>query len=157
MFSKRLSLPLTFILSVLIIVPSILAGEEKDERILDTDVLLDNYHAFEAGGEAFEFDSNDDGRIDYLLKMNGKGKKSVEVLDFDHNGTMDDFYYYTKGILTRRELDSNSDGLVDIWVYLDEGVYVKKYERDADYDGVVETVKDYEKESEQRIQASGRR
>jgi hypothetical protein len=156
-FSKRLSLLPILILSVIILTPSTLAGEEKEERIFDTAVLLENYHAFKAGGEAFEFDSNNDGSIDYYLKMNGKGKKSVEVLDFDHDGVMDDFYYYTKGILTRRELDSNSDGMIDIWVYLDEGVYVKKYERDTDFDGVVETVKDYEKEAEQRAQASDRR
>ncbi|MFW6344512.1 MAG: hypothetical protein ACOC2B_07180, partial [Sediminispirochaetaceae bacterium] len=60
------------------------------------------------------------------------------------------FYYYDEGVLQRREIDSNGDGRIDIWVHLDEGVYVKKFERDSNHNGEVDVEKDYEEEAEQR-------
>ena len=56
---------------------------------------------------------------------------------------MDDFYFYENGVLVRHEIDSNFDSLPDIWVYLDEGVYIKRIERDKDFDGTPDFVKQY--------------
>ena len=56
---------------------------------------------------------------------------------------MDDFYYFEEGKLIREEIDSNFDGTVDIWVYLD-GMYILKYEMDSDFDGAIDLVKDYQ-------------
>jgi hypothetical protein len=56
---------------------------------------------------------------------------------------MDDFYYYERGQLIRQEVDTNFDGRIDVWVYLHEGLYIKSYERDSDYDGEIDLVKEY--------------
>ena len=129
---------------------------EEDERVFDITVLVDDFYAAENEGETFEVDSNDDGSVDYLMKTTSRGEKTAEVLDYDHDGRMDDFYYYDKGVLESRAVDSNSDGMVDIWVYLFEGVYIEKYERDTDYDGVIDMVKDYEKEAREKAEKAGR-
>ena len=129
-----------------------LCAEDKEEesRILDIELLVEEFYSEQDDGETIEMDSNDDGTVDYLMRTSSKGEKSAEVLDYDHNGEMDDFYCYEKGVLISRAIDSNADGRIDIWVYLDEGVYVKRYERDVDYDGEIETVKDYEEEAKER-------
>ncbi len=93
-------------------------------------------------------DSNFDGRIDYLLRTDAEGTKLYEEIDFNHDGDMDDFYFYSDGLLDRRELDSNYDGAVDIWVFLDEGAYIRKYMKDSDYNGLADIEKDYSQEAE---------
>lgn len=96
-----------------------------------------------------KMDTNFDGHVDYLLRTDEENKKIYEEVDFNHDGSMDDYYYYVGGILDRRELDSNYDGDVDIWVYLYQGVYIRKYARDTDYDGVADVEKDYTPEEEE--------
>jgi hypothetical protein len=88
-------------------------------------------------------DRDNDGAVDYLLQLDGEGNKLYEELDFNYDGTMDDFYFYSDGILARREIDTNYDGEVDVWVYLHEGVYIERYERDFDFDGTIDQVKDF--------------
>lgn len=94
-------------------------------------------------------DTDFDGQVDYLLRTDEDNKKIYEEIDFNHDGSLDDYYYYVDGILDRRELDSNYDGDVDIWVYLYKGIYIRKYARDTDYDGVVDVEKDYTPEGEE--------
>lgn len=128
------------------------SGKDKrneEKRIFDVAVLLEEFHSIE-GEESIEVDTNNNGSIDYLYKTHKNGEKRAEALDYNHDGNMDDFYYYDEGVLQRREIDSNGNGSIDIWVYLEEGVYVKKFERDLNHDGVVDLVKDYEEEAEQR-------
>jgi hypothetical protein len=88
-------------------------------------------------------DRDNDGAVDYLLQLDEEGNKVYEELDFNYDGTMDDFYFYSDGILARREIDTNYDGEVDVWVYLHEGVYIERYERDLDFDGTIDQVKDF--------------
>ena len=64
-------------------------------------------------------------------------------MDFNHDGMMDDFYFYANDVLIREELDTNYDGAIDLWVFLHRGVYVERYERDTDFDGIPDIVKDY--------------
>lgn len=135
-----------------IFTPLCAEDEEEETRIFDIELLVDEFHSSQEDGETIEMDSNDDGSVDYLIRTSSKGEKSAEMLDYDHNGRMDDFYYYDEGVLISRAIDSNADGRIDIWVYLDEGVYVKRYERDVDYDGEIETVKDYEEEAKKRAE-----
>ncbi|MFP4490216.1 MAG: hypothetical protein ACLFNZ_01970 [Spirochaetaceae bacterium] len=123
--------------------------EDEEKRIFDVEVLLEEFHSLE-GEESIEVDTNDNGSIDYLYKTHESGEKRAEVLDYNHDGKMDDFYYYDEGVLQRREIDSNGNGRIDIWVHLDEGVYVKKFERDSNHNGEVDVEKDYEEEAEQR-------
>lgn len=88
-------------------------------------------------------DRDADGRIDYNLQINEWGRKKYEELDFNYDGTMDDFYYYDDGVLERREVDSNFDDAVDIWVYIYEGVYIERYEYDKDFDGEVDEIETF--------------
>jgi len=32
---------------------------------------------------------------------------------------------------------------VDLWVYLEEGIYITRYERDTDFDGTVDITKTF--------------
>ena len=56
---------------------------------------------------------------------------------------MDDFYYYKNGVLERQEIDTNFDKNIDVWVYLEEGIYIIKIERDKNHDGVIDYTKKY--------------
>ncbi len=112
-----------------------------DERELDVKKLVDSFNAIEEGLPNEPYDSNGDGKVDLLEKQDEDGKKIMEMIDFNHDGLMDDFYYFTDGIITLRKIDSNFDKKIDVWVYIKEGKYIEKYERDLDYDGNVDQVK----------------
>jgi hypothetical protein len=88
-----------------------------------------------------EIDSNKDGDIDYLIRTSSDGDKIIELMDFNHDGDMDDFYFYSNGIIVRREVDSNFDLNIDIWVYIKDGSYIEKYEQDLDFNGEIDKVK----------------
>ena len=86
-------------------------------------------------------DTSGNGQFDYIVTYDQKGRKVLEEMDYNHDGIMDDFYYYEEGILIRREVDSNFDSFIDLWVYLFKGVYIEKYERDTNFDGIKDKVK----------------
>ncbi|HKK66536.1 MAG TPA: hypothetical protein VJ967_11855 [Clostridia bacterium] len=134
------------ILFLLIVLAVSLAAEEEESRDLSIEILLDEFHEIEDAEPAIELDSNENGKIDYLIKTGEDGKKIMEVLDFDHDGSMDDFYMYDHGVLNQRAIDSNADGKIDIWVYLEEGVYIARYEEDTNFDGTMDRVKNYDTE-----------
>lgn len=93
-------------------------------------------------------DRNEDGRIDYAVLVSDSGDKIREAMDFNHDGNMDDFYFYENDVLQKEEIDSNYDGKIDIWVYLNRGVYIRMWERDTDFDGVIDEREEYAKEAE---------
>ena len=82
-----------------------------------------------------EMDLDEDGRIDYVLANDAKGLPARQEFDYNHDGVMDDFLYYENGIAVREEIDSDYDGRIDIWVHLAEGKYIRRWERDLDGDG----------------------
>lgn len=88
-------------------------------------------------------DRNEDGRLDYAVRLTDDLLKDREAVDFNHDGMMDDFYFYANEVLQRQEIDTNFDGAIDLWVFLTDGVYVERYERDTDYDGYPDIVRDY--------------
>jgi hypothetical protein len=90
-------------------------------------------------------DRDFNGTIDYIVSFNDNGEKKLEEIDFNYDGNMDDYYFYSNGVLKRREIDSNYDQKVDIWVYLTKGIYVTKFERDTDFDGEIDLIRDYDK------------
>lgn len=88
-------------------------------------------------------DTNGDGRIDYALKRTEEGLKRFEVIDYNGDGLMDDFYFYQNEVLFREELDTNYDGRIDLWIYMYDGVRIERYERDTNYDGTIDLVRDF--------------
>ena len=84
-----------------------------------------------------------DGLIDYRVYYDRRGALSREELDFNRDGKMDTFYYYTGGVLQRVEIDSRFNGKIDIWIYLLEGKYIQRYERDTTGSGKPDVVKDF--------------
>lgn len=89
-------------------------------------------------------DTNGDGRIDYALKLNDVFRKEMEAVDTNHDGRMDNFYFYRNEVLVREEIDSNHDGRIDLWVFLTGGIYIERYERDTNHDGVIDLVRRYD-------------
>jgi hypothetical protein len=98
-----------------------------------------------AAPATYEADRNKDGVIDCRIYFDARGRKEREEFDYDFDGVMDDFVYYSDGVPVREEIDSDSNGKIDIWVYFADGIYIRKYERDLDGDGIVDFVKDYDK------------
>jgi hypothetical protein len=111
-----------------------------------TENLLNRFYELEDATEPLEVDTNDDGSKDYYARTNEAGEKMMEVLDFNHDGKVDDFYFYRRGVLQKRAVDSNYDEKIDLWVYIAGGVYISEYLRDGDYDGTFETKKSFEAE-----------
>jgi hypothetical protein len=110
----------------------------------NNDGEADQWYEVSAGQiEKVSMDRNFDTVIDYNVEYDLGHRKLYEEMDFNHDGRMDDFYYYDAGKLIRQEIDTNYDGAVDVWVYLD-GIYILKYEMDNDFDGSIDLVKDYE-------------
>lgn len=92
-----------------------------------------------------ETDTNGDGVVDYIVIFDKNGRKALEESDFNGDGKMDDFLYFMDGVPSKEEIDSSFDGKIDVWVYLSEGIYIQKYERDLNGDGVPDVVKDFGK------------
>lgn len=122
---------------------------ETEARDLSVEGLLAVFGNLENALPPMELDSNGDGRKDYSVRTDlDSGEKMMEVLDFNHDGKMDDFYFYDAGILRERAIDSNFDGLVDIWVYIEGGVYIAYYEKDTDFDGKMDKLRRYKENNQ---------
>lgn len=154
MHSKRIMLLMSCLLLFAVTGMPVLSAEE-DSRDLRIESLLDEFRDLEDALPALELDSNDDGKVDYLIKTNAENEKLMEILDFDHDGRMDDFYMYEAGVLRQRAIDSNSDAMIDIWVYLEEGVYISRYEEDTDFDGTMDIDKNYAAEEKPEEKMAG--
>ncbi|QEN03609.1 hypothetical protein EW093_02475 [Thiospirochaeta perfilievii] len=90
-------------------------------------------------------DTNFDGNVDKKLAMNGAKLTLYEETDYNLDGIMDNFYFYEDGFVVRQEVDSNYDLKIDIWVYItNDGKSISSYEKDLDFDGVVDKVKEFE-------------
>lgn len=88
-------------------------------------------------------DTDNDGTEDYAFRMTESGEVWYEVMDFNGDGTLDNFYYRDSGVLIQQELDTNYDGVVDLWILMEDGVHVRGYLRDTNFDGSVDVEKDY--------------
>lgn len=138
---------LSFLLLIIVILPFFMAADLLEDENLNGILNIANWNKLVSGGlENVKSDENDDGETDYILYYTSSGNKVAEVMDFNYDGKMDDFYFYKNGVLQFRQIDSNFDGKIDIWVYITKGVYIKKFERDSDFDGEIDFVKDYDKE-----------
>lgn len=90
------------------------------------------------------WDRNNDGMIDYVVRINSAGRKVQEVYDFSRNGFFDDFYFFDDGELVLRELDTTHDGRIDVWVELDLGYLVTEIRRDTNGDGIADFIRRYD-------------
>lgn len=112
----------------------------------DIDIWVEE---LEGGNVIISRDTNFDGKVDSKLEMDAKSLSIYEESDFDLDGAMDNFYYYENGIIIRQEVDSNYDNKIDVWVHIvNEGKTISRYEKDLDYDGVIDKVKDFEVKEE---------
>jgi hypothetical protein len=96
-------------------------------------------------GSTVEIDRNGKGFIDYRVIYGRTGKVAEEDLDYNDDGKMDTFYFYTNGVLQRVEIDSKFSGKVDIWITVLNGTYIQKWEQDTNGDGKPDIVHDYGK------------
>jgi len=111
------------------------------DRILNVKEILFEFDSTLEDSLIEEYDSNNDGKIDYFIRTNYDGDKIMESMDFNHDGQMDDLYFYSNGIIVRREVDSNFDSNIDIWVYIKDGSLIEKYEQDLDFNGEIDKTK----------------
>lgn len=118
------------------------------ERIIKVEDIISEFDKNIENTFIEEYDSNNDGRVDYLVRTNSDGDKVLELMDFNHDGKMDDLYFYSDGIIVRREIDSNFDLNIDIWVYIKDGSLIEKYEQDLDFNGVIDRVRIFGEEEE---------
>jgi hypothetical protein len=89
-------------------------------------------------------DRSGNGSIDYAIKLDRNLEKVMEAVDHDNNGFMDDFYFYNEdSVFIRQEIDTNGNQAIDLWIHIEDGVYVRKWERDTNHDGTPDLVKEY--------------
>ena len=61
------------------------------------------------------------------------------MLDTNFDGEADDFTFFDLlGEPVFREIDSNFDKKTDLWISILQGQYVKRFQRDKDYDGYID-------------------
>ncbi len=142
--NKRL-LPLIYcLLGVSVLLPAQNAGEPVGTVTYWTvQDQLDSALGRDGALPADRMDTSGDGKIDYILIESADGKKLFEIMDYDRNGVMDDFCIYDKGVLVRRIIDSNSDGMLDVWIYIKDGSYIKESQRDSNFDGSIDVIKQF--------------
>lgn len=117
-------------------------GEVKDTRPLISLVVGDYASPWEVQ------DNNGDGQADYVVlrRLRNDNKPPVleaELYDYNFDGLIDDFCYYLDNQPVYREIDSNFDGKIDVWLQIIKGNRLKAYEKDSNFDGILDAVKQF--------------
>ena len=128
----------TFAVLFILLASSALFAQSNDMPDSRTREAWQHIDPAEYSDDWLMLDRNEDGTPDYAVRINDRGQKLLEAMDFNYDGFMDDFYVYANDVLQREEIDSNYDGQIDIWIYLRRGVYIRMWERDTDYDGIID-------------------
>ena len=138
---NRLRVIQTVVLLTLVLA---LLGAQTVERADEGNEVFVPVFAIEDYGDDWIIgDTDNDGTMDYALKLDEFGEKRFEAVDFNRDGLMDDFYVYRGGVLAAEQLDTNFDGQIDLWIHMHDGVRVAGYERDLDFDGEIDLVKEF--------------
>jgi len=134
----------TLVLSIYLL-STVVAWAQTTEEFPDSRSVSEWQHfdPDEYGEEWLKLDRNEDGLVDYAVMVDERGRKVREAMDFNYDGKMDDFYFYRNGVLLRQEIDTNFDRQIDAWIYLRRGVYIEMWERDRDFDGVIDDREQY--------------
>ncbi|TVR33083.1 MAG: hypothetical protein EA404_05450 [Spirochaetaceae bacterium] len=132
---------LAWFLSVaLMVIAPVASSEAEHARPLHPEQHFDVTMYREADGWIIA-DTSGDGKTDYALKLDQDLKKEMEVIDFNNDGSMDNFYFYRRDARIREEIDTNHNGRIDLWIHIEGGVYIVRYERDTNHDGHIDLVK----------------
>ncbi|MBL9039244.1 MAG: hypothetical protein JNG84_12060 [Archangium sp.] len=84
-----------------------------------------------------DLDINWDGKVDIARSYDEKEALTVEKLDLDFDGRVDQVNYFEKGVVVRKERDLSSAGRPSLWLFYEKGKLVRK-ERDTNGDGKVD-------------------
>lgn len=119
--------------------------EGESERLTDAnaDGWADLRRVFAGERElCSEADLNFDLHIDTTRVFDEQAQLTLEQLDLDFDGRIDQQSTYEQGKLARKELDTNFDRMTDTWLWCD-GQYLGRLERDRAKQGRVDTWEDY--------------
>lgn len=125
---------------VLVLAAAGLVAQTEETQADDPDFM---YNVRDYDDPWFLEDRDGDGLFDFAVILDEDGFRDREALDYNRDGWMDDFYFYERDVMVRQIVDTNYDQRPDLWIYIYHGVYVERYERDTDYDGLVDLVRDY--------------
>lgn len=91
-------------------------------------------------------DNNKDKVPEIATRINAdRYRRIVEVLDSNFDGFADDFSYFDgNGNMVFQEIDSNFDKKIDLWITIVGGKYMKRFQRDKDFDGFVDIDRTFE-------------
>lgn len=79
--------------------------------------------------------------------------KTPEGIDYDHDGRLDERWFYSGGLLSRLEVDRNLDGNVDAYYVYDRRGITQSASFDENFDGAYETTVEFLR-SNPHVQAS---
>jgi hypothetical protein len=115
--------------------PIVKRGDGRDYRMLDRGAWKGFYDA--AGRIAVaEYDSNGDGRADYIAHYDDNRQIRLIEVDEDHDSWVDRFEYYNAaGILEKVGRCRKQKGRVDEWTYRASDGRASRIEYDDDGDG----------------------
>lgn len=124
-----------------------LSAMERDVFLAIRSEMVDNFDpifAVEQYGSAWYIqDSNADGREDYAYYLDSEAQVVQAAYDYNGDGVMDDFILYINGVAVAEIIDTDYDQVLDLWVFLREGIYVESYARDTDGDGRPDSLKSF--------------
>ena len=81
--------------------------------------------------KVFKYDTNQDGMVDQIVYLDGRGRPVRVEIDSNADDIMDRFQYYEKGKPARVEGDTDYDQKIDCWDYYEKGKRVRQ-ERDCE-------------------------
>lgn len=121
------------------------SGFEVKTVDVNNDKRPDIRHMYEGNKErCVQYDMNYDGKIDVSRSFDKDGRSPLrEEHDFDFDGKLDQITYYKNGQLVHKELDTNFDNTIDVWVWC-SGKAVTKANRARHHYGRVDTWEFYQ-------------
>lgn len=112
----------------------------SDSKTVDVnnDGRPDIVHVMKGGREVCRIvDLNFDGAVDVYIYYDDAGKERRREADFDRDGRPDQISTYKDGQLVENDRETNYDDKVDTWDYYTNGVLTRR-ERDSDGDGIID-------------------